>query len=260
MKKDTRVVRGGLNKKRNAGVVNTPVVRASTVIFENVAAMRDADERVLKKHEKILFYGRRGTPTHWTLQEAITDLAGGADTALAPSGLGACTLAILSCVKAGDHILVTDSVYGPTRAFCSGFLKRFGVDVDYYDPTIGAGIAALLKPNTTLVFCESPGSLTFEIQDIPAIAAAAHARGAKVAVDNTWSSPLFCKPLTLGADLSIEAGTKYIVGHSDVLIGTVTGTAEAIHSVHSTAGALGLAVSPDDVYLATRGLRTLGVR
>jgi cystathionine beta-lyase len=249
-----------LNKNRNAGVVNTPVVRGSTVVFDSVAVMRDAVDRATKKREKVLYYGRRGTPTHWTLQEAVTELAGGADTVLAPSGLGACTLAILGCVKAGDHILVTDSVYEPTRNFCAGFLKSFGVETTYYDPLIGAGIAQLMKPNTTLVFCESPGSLTFEVQDIPAIAAAAHQNGAKVAVDNTWASPLFCQPLALGADLSIEAGTKYIVGHSDVLIGTVTGTAEAIVGVHKASAALGLAVSPDDTYLATRGLRTLAVR
>jgi len=260
MKKNTKVVRAGLNKKRNAGVVNTPVVRASTVVFETLAAMRDADERVLKKNEKALYYGRRGTPTHWTLQEAITDLAGGADTVLAPSGLGACTLAVLGCVKTGDHVLVTDSVYGPTRSFFDGFLKNLGVEVSYYDPVIGAGIAALFKPNTTLVFCESPGSLTFEVQDLPAITKAAHKHGAKVAVDNTWGTPLFSHPLALGADLSIEAGTKYIVGHSDALIGTVTGTAEAIKGVQKASGALGIAVSPDDVYLATRGLRTLAVR
>ena len=260
MKKNTRVIRAGLNKKRNAGVVNTPVVRASTVVFESVAAMRDATDRVFQKHEKTLYYGRRGTPTHWTLQEAVTDLAGGADTVLTPSGLSACTVAILGCVKAGDHILVTDSVYEPTRNFCTGYLKSFGVETTFYDPLIGAGIAALMKPNTTLVFCESPGSLTFEIQDLPAIAAAAHAGGAKVAVDNTWASPLFCQPLALGADISIEAGTKYIVGHSDALIGTITGTAEAIVGVHKASGALGMAVSPDDAYLATRGLRTLAVR
>ncbi len=259
MKKDTKVVRGGLNKKRNAGVVNTPVVRASTVVFENVAAMREATGHA-KTFAKSLYYGRRGTPTHWTLQEAITTLAGGADTVLAPSGLAACTLAILGCVKAGDHILVTDSVYEPTRYFCAGLLQNFGVTVDYYDPAIGAGITDLMKPNTTLVFCESPGSLTFEIQDIPAIAAVAHARGAKVAVDNTWASPLFCQPLALGADLSIEAGTKYIVGHSDVLIGAITGTQDAIKGVQKAAGLLGIAVSPDDAYLATRGLRTLAVR
>lgn len=260
MKKNTRVVRAGLNKKRNAGVVNTPVVRASTVVFESVAAMRDATDRVFQKREKALYYGRRGTPTHWTLQEAITELAGGADTVLTPSGLSACTVAILGCIKAGDHILVTDSVYEPTRNFCTGYLKNFGVETTFYDPLIGAGIAALMKPNTTLVFCESPGSLTFEIQDLPAIAAAAHAGGAKVAVDNTWASPLFCQPLALGADISIEAGTKYIVGHSDALIGTITGTADAIVGVQKASGALGMAVSPDDAYLATRGLRTLAVR
>ncbi len=260
MKKDTKVVRAGLNKKRNAGAVNTPVVRTSTVLYENVAAMRDASDRVLKKREKVLYYGRRGTATHWTLQEAITELAGGADTVLTPSGLSACTVAILGCVKTGDHILVTDSAYEPTRSFCDGFLKNLGVETTYFDPLIGAGIAALLKPNTKLVFCESPGSLTFEIQDIPAIAAAAHAKGAKVAVDNTWASPLFCQPLALGADLSIEAGTKYIVGHSDALIGTITGTADAIVGVQKASGLLGISVSADDAYLATRGLRTLAVR
>ena len=260
MKKDTRVIRAGLNKQRNAGAVNTPVVRTSTVVFENMAAMRDATAPAIKTRGKKLSYGRRGTPTHWTLQEAITNLAGGADTVLTPSGLSACTVAIIGCVKQGDHILVTDSVYEPTRNFCSGFLKNFGVDVGYFNPLIGADIARLMKPNTTAIFCESPGSLTFEVQDIPAIAAVAHGAGAKVIVDNTWASPLFCRPLALGADLSIEAGTKYIVGHSDVLIGTITGTEEAIIGVQKAGGALGIAVSPDDAYLATRGLRTLAVR
>jgi cystathionine beta-lyase len=259
MKKDTKVVRAGLNKKRNGGVVNTPVVRASTVIFDSIAAMRDAD-RAMKKNEKTLYYGRRGTPTHWTLQEAITDLAGGADTVLTPSGLSACTLAILGSVKSGDHILVTDSVYEPTRIFCEGFLKSFGVETTYFDPLIGGDVGSLIKTNTRLVFCESPGSLTFEIQDIPAIAAAAHRRGAKVAVDNTWASPVFCRPLALGADLSVEAATKYIVGHSDAMMGAITGTAEAIAGVQKASGGIGIAVSPDDVYLATRGLRTLAVR
>jgi len=259
MKKDTKAVRAGLNKKRNAGAVNTPVVRTSTVIFENVAAMRAADV-AFKKREKTLYYGRRGTPTHWTLQEAVSELADAEDTVLAPSGLGACTLAILSSVKAGDHILVTDSVYEPTRTFCNGLLKKLGVETTYYDPLIGAGIANLLRSNTSLVFCESPGSMTFEIQDIPVIAATAHKHGARVAVDNTWATPLFCKPLALGADLSIEAGTKYIVGHSDVLIGTVSGSGDAIVGVHKAAGALGIAVSPDDAYVASRGLRTLPVR
>ncbi len=259
MKKPTKIVRAGVDKKRNAGVVNTPVVRASTIVFDSVAAMHDSYART-KKRDKVLSYGRRGTATHWTLQEALTDLAGGADTVLTPSGLSACTLAILGCVKAGDHILVSDSAYEPTRTFCEGFLKDMGVDTSYFDPLIGGGIADLLRDNTTLVFCESPGSHTFEVQDIPAISAAARARGVKVAVDNTWASPLFCRPLALGAHLSVEAATKYIVGHSDVMLGAVTGTDEAIADVYKAASALGFATSPDDVYLATRGLRTLGVR
>jgi cystathionine beta-lyase len=260
MKKDTKVVRAGQDKKRNAGIVNTPVFHASTVIFDSVAAMREANERVHKKREKVLQYGRRGTPTHWTLQEAITELAGGADTVLTPSGLGACALATLGSVKAGDHVLMTDSAYEPTRNFCNGFLADFGVETTYYDPGAGANIAALLRANTKLIFCESPGSLTFEVQDIPAIAAVAKPRNIKIAVDNTWATPLFCQPLKLGADLVIEAATKYIVGHSDALLGAITGTAEAIIGVQKAAGALGLAVAPDDVYLATRGLRTLAAR
>lgn len=259
MKKPTQIIRAGLDKKRNAGVVNTPVVRASTVVFESVAQMRETHGRVAKR-EKVLSYGRGGTPTHFTLQEALTDLAGGADTVLTPSGLSACTLAILGCVKTGDHMLLSDSVYGPTREFCGGLLKNLGVETTIFDPHLGAEIATLMRPNTTLVFCESPGSHTFEVQDIPAIAAVARDHGAKVAVDNTWASPVFCRPLALGAHLSIEAATKYIVGHSDVVLGAVTGTDEAIAGVHKAVGALGLATSPDDVYLATRGLRTLGVR
>jgi cystathionine beta-lyase len=259
MKKATRTIRAGQNKKRNGGAVNTPVFHASTVVFDTVAEMRDAHARH-KRREKVLSYGRRGTPTHWTLQEALTDLAGGADTVLTPSGLAACTIAILACAKAGDHILVSDSVYEPTRNFCTGFLAAMGVETTFYEPRIGKGIAALFRPDTRLVFCESPGSLTFEVQDIPAIAGVAREQGAKVAVDNTWATPLFCRPLALGAHLSIEAATKYIVGHSDALLGAVTGTEEAIGAVHKAAAAIGFSVAPDDVYLATRGLRTLAVR
>lgn len=260
MKKDTKIVRAGYKKDRNAGIVNTPVYHASTVVFDDVEAMNNADERGFKRGEKVMYYGRCGTPTHWTLEEAITELAGGVDTVLAPSGLGACVLAIMGSVKAGDHILVSDSVYGPTRSCCRGFLKDFGVETTFFDPLVGEGIAALMKPNTTLVFCESPGTHTFEVQDLPAIAKAAHAGGAKVAVDNTWASPFFCKPLALGADISIEAATKYIVGHSDACIGTVTCTAETLPGVRRAYSALGLAVAPDEIYLATRGLRTLSVR
>jgi cystathionine beta-lyase len=259
MKKPTQIIRAGLDKKRNAGVVNTPVVRASTVVFESVAQMREVHGRIGKR-EKVLSYGRSGTPTHFTLQEALTNLAGGADTVLTPSGLSACTLAILGCVKAGDHMLLSDSVYGPTREFCGSLLKNLGVETTLFDPHLGAEIAKVMRPNTTLVFCESPGSHTFEVQDIPAISQVARDHGAKVAVDNTWASPVFCRPLALGAHLSVEAATKYIVGHSDAMLGAITGTDEAIAGVHKAVGALGLSTSPDDVYLATRGLRTLGVR
>ncbi len=259
MKKDTKVIRAGHSKKRNGGVVNTPVYHASTVVFETVAQMRETAPRGLKG-EKVLAYGRFGTPTHWTLEEAITELAGGADTILTPSGVAACALAIVGSVKAGDHVLVSDSAYEPTRKLCDGLLKDFGVETGYYDPRIGAGIAALLRPNTRLVFCESPGSHTFEVQDIPALAKAAHAHGAKVAVDNTWASPLFCRPLDLGADISIEAGTKYLCGHSDAVIGAVTATADALPGLRRAVLALGYAVGPDDVFLTTRGLRTLAVR
>ena len=259
MKKDTKVVHAGHNKKRNAGAVNTPVVHASTIIFDRMADLREV-ERKAAAGERVMSYGRRGTPTHWTLQEALTELAGGAETVLVPSGLCAGTTVILACVKAGDHILASDSIYGPTRDFCTGFMARFGVETTFYDPLIGGGIAGLMRPSTTLVLCESPGSLTFEVQDIPAIAAAAKKRNAVVAIDNTWATPLYCRPLKLGVDLVIEAATKYIVGHSDAMMGAITGTAEAIERVKKTNGALGLSVAPDDVYLATRGLRTLGAR
>jgi cystathionine beta-lyase len=234
------------------------VFHASTVLFDSVAQMQDVTDRVHKKGEKALYYGRRGTPTHWTLQEAITDLEGAADTLLTPSGLSACTIAILGSVKAGDHILVTDSVYEPTRSFCDGVLTNFGITTTYFAPT--ADIAPLLQPNTALVFAESPGSHTFEIQDVPALAAAAHARGAMLAVDNTWASPVLCQPLKLGADISIQAATKYIVGHSDAMVGTIAMNADALPGIARFHGQSGMAVAPDEVYLATRGLRTLAVR
>jgi cystathionine beta-lyase len=260
LKPETRVVRAGQNKARNAGIVNTPVFHASTVLFDTVADMDAAGARVHKKGEKALYYGRRGTPTHWTLQEAMTELEGAADTLLAPSGLAACTIAILGTVKAGDHILVTDSVYEPTRSFCEGVLANFGVTTTYYPPEIGAGIGAFIKPNTSLIFAESPGSHTFEVQDLPALADAAHRHGAMLAVDNTWASPVFCQPLKLGADISIQAATKYIVGHSDAMVGTIAMNAAALPGIARFHGQSGMAVAPDEIYLATRGLRTLAVR
>lgn len=263
MKEDTKIIHGGGKSALKHGVVNTPVYRASTIVFSDTDQMHDAADKALTKRQKVMFYGRKGTPTTWTLENAITDLEQGFDTVLAPSGLGAVTTALLSCLKAGDHLLMVDSVYEPTRNFCDGTLARFGVETTYYDPLIGSGIADLMKPNTTVIFTESPGSHTFEIQDLPAIADAAHAKSngkAVVMIDNTWASPLFHKPLTLGADVSIQACTKYIVGHSDVLLGSITAVEEHFPAVYAGRQQLGVSVSPDDAYLATRGLRTLGVR
>ena len=265
MKNNTKLIHAGQNKKRNAGIVNTPVYHASTVVFDSMAQMLDAQDRNLKKREKNLFYGRRGTPTHWTLQEAISELECAADTFLTPSGLSACTIAIMGCVKAGGHLLVTDSVYEPTRNFCDGFLSGFGVETTYYDPLIGAGISALIKPNTAAVFCESPGSHTFEMQDLPAISKAAHAKSTPdqpimVLTDNTWASPLFCQPLNLGCDVSIQAATKYVVGHSDAMVGTISVNDAALPGVANAMSAIGVTLGPDEAYLATRGLRTLAVR
>ena len=260
MRPETRVVRAGQNKKRNAGIVNTPVFHASTVVFDSMASMHDATERVFKKREKALYYGRRGTPTHWTLQEGISDLEGASETFLTPSGLSACTLAILGCVKAGDHILVTDSVYEPTRIFCNGLLASLGVTTTYFPPGATDDLARLFQTNTTVVFAEAPGSHTFEMQDLPALAKVAHANSAKLLVDNTWASPLYCQPLALGADVSIQAATKYVVGHSDAMVGTIAVNEAARTGVQRAVSQIGVTVAPDEVYLATRGLRTLAVR
>lgn len=263
MKEDTKIIHSGGKNALGHGVVNTPIYRASTVIFSDTDQMHAAADSALNKRQKVMFYGRKGTPTTWTLEQAITDLEQGFDTVLAPSGLGAVTTALLAFLKAGDHLLMVDSVYEPTRNFCDGLLTRFGVDTTYYAPLLGADIASLIQPNTTVVFTESPGSHTFEIQDLPAIAKAAHAASdgkAVVMIDNTWASPLFHKPLTLGADVSIQACTKYIVGHSDVLLGSITAVEEHFPRVYAGRQQLGVSVSPDDAYLATRGLRTLGVR
>lgn len=262
MKEDTKIIHGGGKNALKHGVVNTPVYRASTVLFADTDQMQVAAEGAIVQQKKVHFYGRKGSPTSWTLEEALTDLEQGYDTVLAPSGLGAVTTALLSFLKAGDHLLMVDSVYEPTRRFCDVTLARFGVETTYYDPLVGDGIAALMRPNTTVVFTESPGSHTFEMQDLPAVSGAVHAANedAVVMIDNTWASPLFHKPLTLGADISIQACTKYVVGHSDVMLGSITAVEKHFSTLYSGRQELGVASSPDDVYLATRGLRTLGVR
>ncbi len=248
----TRLVHTGRDADEQFGFVNPPIVRGSTVLFPDVAALMSGDARYT--------YGRHGSPTVRLLEEALAELEGGAWTRLAPSGLAAISAALLALVEAGDHILVTDSVYRPTRRFCDRVLRRLGVETQYYDPVIGDGIAALMRDNTRLVFTESPGSQSFEMQDIPAIAAAAHARGAWVLTDNTWATPLFFKPFDHGVDISIQAATKYIVGHSDAMLGAITaneGAADRVQAVHTD---LGLCPGPEDCSLALRGLRTMGVR
>jgi cystathionine beta-lyase len=205
-------------------------------------------------------YARRGNPTTDALESALNELEGAAGVKIANSGLNAIALAILSCVKSGDHILIADTAYGPTRHFADTVLPGLGVTIDYYDPGVGADIKSLFTPRTTAVFTEAPGSLTFEMQDVPAIAAAAHEIDATVLMDNTWASPLFCRPLSLGVDLSIQAGTKYIVGHSDVMLGTIAASDRAWKQLDTLTGAMGCHVAPDDIYLALRGLRTLSVR
>jgi len=256
-KTDTRLTTTGRRKEWTHGIVNPPVYRASTCLFETYKEYR---ERVADPAARHLFYGRKGTPTQWSLEDAVTELEHGAGTMLFPSGVAAITTAILSLVRAGDHILITDSAYDPTRSFATGFLKMMGVETTYYDPLAGAGVDALVKDNTKLIFTESPGSLTFEVQDLPAIIDVAKKRGLYVITDNTWATPLYLNPIAMGADISINAATKYLGGHSDVMMGTATANERTFQKLRRTAYQLGQTVSADDAFLVLRGLRTLGVR
>ncbi|CCB65645.1 cystathionine beta-lyase [Hyphomicrobium sp. MC1] len=249
---ETDVVHLGRKPFEQHGFVNTPVYRGSTVLYPTLDALR--------AYSQPYTYGRRATPTTRALEEAITQLEGGAATILTSSGLGAISTAILAFAEAGDHVLILDSVYQPARTFADKMLTRLGVEVTYYDPLIGADIAKLFRPNTRLVMVEAPGSQTFEMQDIPAIAAAAHAKNIWVLADNTWATPLFCKPLALGADVSIQAATKYIVGHADAMLGTVTANARAAKFIDDAKERLGTCPGSEETYLGLRGLRTLAVR
>ena len=264
MKRETRLTHAGRRADwtglgpGKGGIVNPPVWRASTILYDDVAHLergwttnRDGD----------LFYGRRGTPTQWALAEAITEMEpGAAGTMLYPSGVAALASALLSLLKPGDHLLMVDSAYDPTRNFCEGFLKDWGVETSYYDPTLGADIASVMRPNTRAIFIESPGSLTFEVQDVPAIVAVAKAHGAKTILDNTWASPLYFTGIDKGVDLVMTAGTKYLSGHSDVMMGAVTANAQSWPALRHMAQLHGQFVSADDCYLMLRGLRTLALR
>ena len=251
-KQDTRLAHVGREPRRYHGFVNPPIYRGSTVLFPSVASL-EADDQEFS-------YGRLGTPTDKALAQAIAELEGGHASVLTPSGLTAIAATLIALASAGDHILVSDSVYRPTRRFCDHVLKRLGVETTYYDPLLGAGIAALIKANTKVVFTESPGSQSFEVQDIPAIAKAAHAAGALVVLDNTWATPLYFKPFAHGADVSIQAATKYIVGHADAMLGAITASEAAWPAIARAHEDLGLCPGPEDTYLALRGLRSLGVR
>jgi len=242
---------------RDKEMVNTPVYRASTILYDTVADLKFAT----KHKNRNFYYGRRGTPTQWSLRDAMVELDGGHDALLHPSGLAAVTTAILAFVRTGDHVLMADTCYEPTRIFCGIALKKIGVETTFYDPLItGPELEALMQDNTSVVFVETPGSLTFEVSDLPAIAAVAHKHGAKVLVDNTWGTPMLFRPLEHGADVVIHAATKYLVGHSDAMLG-ITVCNEASWDVFQRQSfVMGQCAAPDDVYLASRGLRTLAVR
>jgi cysteine-S-conjugate beta-lyase len=251
---ETKVVTAGRDPRSYHGFVNPPVYHASTVLYPSA-------EDFLA-HRARYQYGRRGTPTTEALELALQELEGPqcAGVALLPSGLAAISSAFLSVVHAGDHVLVTDSAYGPTRIFCDQVLSRLGVAVTYYDPLVGASIGDLIRPSTRLVFLESPGSLTFEMQDTAAIVEVAHDKSAMVLMDNTWATPLYYRPLEHGVDLAIQAGTKYIGGHSDIMLGTVSANAASVARLKNTVRYTGQCEGPDDTYLGLRGLRTLAVR
>jgi cystathionine beta-lyase len=254
LRAETTLVTAGRDTVAQKGFVNPPVVHGSTVLYPTA--------NDLHAHRGEYQYGRRGTPTTKALQQAMMALEGPqcAGVGLAPSGLAAISTTLLAVLKAGDHLLVCDNAYRPTRNFCNGLLARYGVETSYFDPLIGAGIAALFKPNTKAVLLEAPGSQSFEMPDIPAIASVAHARGALVIDDNTWATPLYHRSLEQGVDISMQAATKYIGGHSDIMFGTISANAKAWPQVAEAIQLLGVCAGPDDVFLATRGLRTLAVR
>ncbi len=248
----TRLTLLGRDPEEQEGFVNAPVYRGSTVVFKRMADIETRNARFA--------YGTQGTPTIANLENAWTELSGAAGTVMAPSGLGALSLALLATLKSGDHLLVTDSVYRPTRNFCNGLLRRFGVETTYYDPLIGGGIEALIRPETAVIFLEAPGSQSFEVQDVPAITAVAKRRGITTIIDNTWGTPLFFRAHERGCNLSVEAGTKYLGGHSDLLLGLVTADAEHWPRLRAAYDAMAMLPGAEDCFLALRGLRTMHLR
>lgn len=266
MKIETKAVLSGRNSTKHSGSVNPPVHRTSTVLFPTLKDYISAEKgkpfyETSKDIESSDFsYATTGTPTSFALQKTIAELEGGGQTIITPSGLCAISLALISHVSHGDHILVVDTAYGPTRRFCNKELKRYGVETTYYDPAIGKDIEHLIQKNTSIILTESPGSLTFEIQDIPAITKIAKKHNITVMMDNSWATPLFFNAFDHGIDISIHAGTKYIGGHSDVLLGTITAKGDTFKKIFKTYRNFGATASPDDCYLASRGIRTMHVR
>ncbi len=257
---DTRLVHAGRHPEQHGGIVNPPVYHCSTVLFDSVDQLLET-RRDRASGEFVGFtYGREGTPTTRALEDAITELEGGYRAIVTSCGLGAIAASLMAFLKTGDHLLMVDSVYGPARAFAQEYLAKFGVDVEFFDALEGSDLIRRFKPNTRVVYLESPCSLTFEIVDTPAIAALAKAHGAITIMDNTWASPLNFKPLKHGCDVSINAATKYISGHSDLMLGIAVTTEEAFIPVKKSASAAGYCGGPDDVYMALRGMRTLGLR
>ncbi len=255
-RKDTQLTHAGRNPRAHHGIVNPPVYHASTVLFPTLEALEQSHWQPFAG----VSYGRYGTPTHFAFEQALCELDGAHGAVTTSSGLAAIHIALTAFLAQGDHALVVDTAYGPTRRLCEGLLKRQGVETTYYDPRAGAGISALLRPNTRVVYVESPGSLTFELQDIPAIAQAAHRHGAVVVMDNTWATPLFFPALAQGVDVCVHAATKYIVGHADAMLGVITCSEACYDAIKRMAVAVGNCAGPDDVYLGLRGLRTLGAR
>ena len=254
----TRLIEAGRRKEWTQGLVSPAVWRASTLLFDVVAALRSA----IREADQVLYYGRRGSPTQWSLAEALTELEpGAAGTTLHASGTAAITTALLAMLEPGDELLMTDSSYEPTRVFCDTMLRKLGITTRYYDPGVsGDAIQALFGARTRAIFMESPGSLTFEVQDVPAICAAAKARGIVTMIDNTWATPLLFPAIERGVDISILACTKYVAGHSDVMLGSCTAVPGVFERIRKTARIMGQCVSPDDAFLASRGLRTMAVR
>jgi cystathionine beta-lyase len=257
---ETQALHAGRDPDANHGVVNPPVYHCSTVIFKTVEELLETRRDRASGAFVGFTYGREGTATTRAFEDAVTLLEGGYRAITTSCGLGAICASLTAFLSAGDHLLIVDSLYGPARDFCETFLRKFGVEITYYTPDIGAGIAALFQPNTKVVYMESPGSLTFEITDVPAVTKVCRERGITTIMDNTWASPVCFKPLSHGVDVSINAATKYISGHSDLMLGIAVCTEEAFIPVKKTASASGYCGGPDDVYMALRGLRTLPLR